>query len=308
MGVIVTYPWSDYRMGAQSAALIAEVSGVLSAVAAVSAVGIDRGSNHPDDGNFTCTDWDTSKISIPDFWRVYYTFESKQGGTIETPIRTTFNPGLRSEPIDRDIDGNPIINSAGDPFDPPVQTDFTTLAFRIIRTESAPFNAAKALSFMGCVNDGSCTIAGMTFTDGQLLCKVIGPIAEVTSKSTRIDIGYDFEAHQEGWDARVLDQGFRSFSSNTGGTAGGRGGGPSEIYNPPDPTKPNSINPVQISTPVRLNGKGKPILAAFQDRYGDPLIEGTAEPAGAKLEKTADAVFLIWKIRPRANFNNLGLK
>ncbi len=308
MGVIVTYPWSDYQKGALSAALIAEVSGVLSSIEAAAACGIDRGSNHPDDGDFTCVDWNTSKITIPDFWRVYFTFESKQGGQLETPLRVQFNPGLRSEPIDRDTDGNPIINSAGDPNDPPIQTDFTTLAFRVIRTESAPFDAARALSFMRCVNSTACTIAGMKFDEGQLLCKVIAPIAEVTSKSRRIDIGYDFEGHGEGWDARVLDQGYRGISSNTGGTRGGRGGGPTEIYNPPNPDDTNTIKPVQISVPVRLNGKGKPILDVFTDRYGDKLIEADQNPKGAVLEKTADAVFLHWKTRPRADLNQLGLK
>lgn len=305
MAIIVTEPYSDYRKGSNGAVIVREVSGVSTANAAQAASGLGKNSVHPEDQNFICDNWDAQKLS-PDFFRLTFSFSPKDFGDpnnpLAAPMRIHWDIGLTSEPVDRDVDGNPILNSGFDPFDPPTLADFPELYLNVTRYEPAPFNVARALSFIRTVNQGSITIGGAMFTDGQCYLRRYAPTTEYTLDARAIEVGYEFCMREQGWDTRLLDQGLRGWNTRNNATT--------EMFHPAEPNAPTPTTaPTQISSAVRLNGKGKPLDTSLVTAGGDTLDQRPSSPKGATIEKSPDgsAVFLIYKRYKRSKFQLLGL-
>lgn len=283
-----------------------EVSGVSTATEAQAACRLEQGNDHPEDSTFICEGWDAVKISV-DFFRVTFQFVARDTGQNSRPTRIQWEVGLASELFDRDVDGNPVTNSARDPFEDGIQIEVPDIFFSVIRFERPPFNVARALSFIGTVNDGPCKVYGNQIDDGQCFCRHIGPMAEYTLSANWIEVAYRFQLRKQGFDARILDQGLRSWFRDTRIKLRRL----TEIFHPTGTVTDGnpSPRPVQISSAVRLNGKGKPIEDSLVNRSDQPLVELDGPPAGATIDTTPGgiAVFLKYKKYPRSKFQNLGL-
>ena len=66
------------------------------------------------------------------------------------PIEVSWDMRDLEAALDRDIDGNPILNTAFDPYDPPLMTDDTRLTMTIVRNEAA-FNLGWVLTYKGAI-------------------------------------------------------------------------------------------------------------------------------------------------------------
>jgi hypothetical protein len=217
MPPLVTEPYIDYRQGARAAVIVKEVSGVSSGIAAKNLCGLDRGSVFRDDSRLTCDNWDAQPISI-DFFRVTFSFSPNGAGLDNTQLvqlpEITWDIGLGTEPSDEDPEGNPVINSAGDPFSPSPIFDQPVIFLNVRRYEPAPFNVARMLKFVGKVNKGQMTVQGFTIDDGQMLCRKIAPAIAYTRADAILPIDYNFELR--GWASPSR------YSSNPSSAAGTR--------------------------------------------------------------------------------------
>ena len=75
------------------------------------------------------------------------------GGPMQNPLLQPIDVkwSNRSQEIvaDIDINGNPVVNTAGDPFDPPLMEDDPRPVLTIVRNE-AIFNQARAVAVPQC--------------------------------------------------------------------------------------------------------------------------------------------------------------
>ena len=121
------------------------------------------------------------------------------------------------------VDGTPVLNSAGDPFESvpnvPVPAPIFTKVRKFKQRQSG------AMSFNCKVNSGAITIGGMSCAVGTLLCTVfekrlIGdPVwkyqytVQLKFKSNPVKIAGDGTATDIGWDVAITDAGMRAKTS-----------------------------------------------------------------------------------------------
>lgn len=139
-----------------------------------------------------------------------------------------------------DKDGNKIVNSAGDPFDPPNMMDDSRRVISLIRNVAA--YPSWVLSYQDAVNSDSFTVRGITYAAG------VGKVQSVSISDGQIRNGYPFytvevliHLQKNGWILEPLDVGFREL--NYEGTE------LINILNPGDNERP--------SAPVPLDGSGR---------------------------------------------------
>jgi hypothetical protein len=222
-----------------------------------------------------------------------------QDDPLAVPPRIKWEFGSVSEPIDRDIDGNPIVNSAGDPFQQQPTRDFTTTFLHYTRNEPF-FNVQTALLYRNKVNSAAMVIAGAgSITAGQMKCCDISPSTDYTADAAFVPVTYKFELRADGFKTRILDQGMRAWYTN------------------PTTSQPAlehiaTIKKQPVSQPIRLDGTGEPIETDMQ-RVGDGVnVYATiprTTPAGAELEIASggEAVFLKYAVYGSIDFAGLNL-
>ncbi len=143
----------------------------------------------------------------------------KDQNPLEMPIEVSWS--LRDHELVLDIDANgvPVLNTAGDPYDPPLVIDDPRLCMTVVRNEPT-FNLSYVLQYRNAVN--SDPFAGFN----PLYCKVLN----IASRSQwHQDAGwyyqttYDFEFLSpkvgdggNGYRPQVLSQGMRAISAVSG--------------------------------------------------------------------------------------------
>ncbi|MFO0960850.1 MAG: hypothetical protein U0800_26000 [Isosphaeraceae bacterium] len=140
--------------------------------------------------------------------------------------------------VDEDVEsGEAIVNSAGDPFDPPVTADDSRMILTFTRNEQ-DYDANLADEVRDTLNAGG----WRRFGEGTVKAKA--------PKATRLfhpligwywRVTYTFHVNRDGWDRKILDAGMRQKAS---------GGGQSVIL---------SKDKMPVSTPVPLDGSGHPL-------------------------------------------------
>jgi len=181
----------------------------------------------------------------------------------------------RSEPVDVTDGGKPIVNSAGESFDPPVCEEKYDLVLTITRNQ-ATFDEKAYEEYRGATNKepfmgfevGECmmaNISGEEVVQGDFIYwRVTFEIhirREATAEGTIIG----------GWKRRVLDQGFRTFFEN--------------------------------------DDDGKPIYTNILDSNGQPITApALLDGDGQKLANGAAAKFLEFRTRPSETYSDLGLE
>jgi hypothetical protein len=165
-----------------------------------------------------CKSVEVSAGSEPFDWRVSCKYSSKLGD----PEQAEENPLLRPADIDwgngkfttvatRDRDGNAILNSAEEPFDPPVEREDIRLTLKISRNE-AFYDANVQLDYFNTTNED--TWFGLF--PGQAKCAGISASRKYEKGEFHWRVVYEFEllpaedATTAGvaWAKRLLDQGW----------------------------------------------------------------------------------------------------
>lgn len=147
-------------------------------------------------------------------WSVQAQFGKYQPTANESPL--AMPPRIRvagtrvSKLADVDRDGEPILNSVGDPYDPPLEKDSTSLTLYVMRNEevgsisvammnvlrrSDKVNAAAFLGF----DKGTLKTSTLTLPDREY-----DPVA----RKYYYPMEYGFEFKPEGWTTKVLNAGY----------------------------------------------------------------------------------------------------
>ena len=137
--------------------------------------------------------------------------ENADGNPLNKPIEVRWGSERYERVVDEDINGDPIVNSAGDPFDPPLVIDDSRPVLQITRNE-ATFDAGLADAYKDTINSEP-----WRGNDAKTW-----KVAEITGKREfHAEFGYyyvvDYEFHfrPETWTKRVLNQGMRAKSGST---------------------------------------------------------------------------------------------
>lgn len=169
---------------------------------------------------------------------------------LDDPATIEWHTESYSRPYYKDRNGEWILNSAGDPFDPPIEADDSR--WTIVVTKNMFAVPTWYLFYQDALNSTAIEIDGVQFAAWQLKCSGI----DIGSQQERNDIRYRVvtltlqpapmtgnplvgwgDPTTDGWTISLLDEGFRQIDSTTG-----------ELVAIED-----------ITAPVPLNGAGRAI-------------------------------------------------
>jgi hypothetical protein len=159
-------------------------------------------------------------------WKVSVTYSSNPGQSVinnsngngsdplSEPARISWSGENFQQVAVVDIDDNPILNSAGDPYDPPLMKDFSRPVATIRKNiASAP---AWILTSHDAINSDEFVIDGLTCEVGKAKLKR----ADISEWQYRNGIAYReltlvIHFAKDGWTRKVLDAGFRRKYNDT---------------------------------------------------------------------------------------------
>lgn len=147
---------------------------------------------------------------------------------------------VTNEPIDRDIEGKAVANSAGETFDPPITKEFNDLVLRYVRNERN-FNHRRSSEYKGAISsDGF-----LGFAEGLVMCTVFDGQKIYDEKwGDYYQVTYEFQIRYDGWKRKIFDRGFGEyFGKKEDGS--------------PDWREIEDDKGHKISEPAFLNGNGK---------------------------------------------------
>lgn len=187
-----------------------------------------------------CKSVSAQPTDSPFLWEVTVEYDSvvrEEGQQAENPLARpadidwSFVPYVKA--AQRDVFGLPILNSAGQPFDPPPEMDDRRIQLTIQRNEET-FDPLQAFEFQDATN------SDVFFGGGIAAWKVMsikanGPHSENGVSFWRVT--YEFEFRREGWFLRTLDQGFAELIDGS--------------------LTPITVKGVVPSEPVLLDGAGR---------------------------------------------------
>lgn len=128
---------------------------------------------------------------------------------LDEPPVIKWSSGTTTEIIEKDINGVAILNSAGEPFDPPVEIQVPQPKLTISRNE-ASFSGTDALDYVYTVNTAS--FAGGAA--GTVLCVGINADDSYSNGVQYWKVTYEFLYRRQGWQKSLLNQ---SMMYKTGG-------------------------------------------------------------------------------------------
>ncbi len=219
--------------------------------------------------------------------------------------------GNLTEPVDRDIKGNPIYNSAFDvPSNKPTRK-IGILAAYIVRWET-DFDTDRWLAFNNTVNADTFRIRNRVVEPGQAFFESMEQLEEATFDADVIKIGYRIELRKgrtkdsqtglwDGFACKFIDKGRRAFFPTS---ASDQTPKLANIYTSDDGTL------ARVGEDVNLNGNGIPIRSDFVSKSGTAANLGSPKPPqGAKTINSPDssAVYLSYDNYNTSQFGALGI-
>lgn len=148
-------------------------------------------------------------------WDVTVEFGSPEGVLPENPLleepEEEWGANAYERPVDQDSSGNPICNTAGDPFDPPPMRDDSRLVLTITRNE-ATADPALSREYGDTVNNA--TFYGAAAGKVKLKSRTARKVPfEGLPAGHYFKVTYVFEFNEDGWQKRLLNVGFRQLVS-----------------------------------------------------------------------------------------------
>ncbi len=207
------------------------------------------GETHPSDSFAWCVSVEPRCVEGYRGWHVTTTYSSEVELSSEDPtddaaVITWSGEQFQIPAVfDRNLDL--IVNSAGDPFDPPAMADDSHYVVNVSKNMAAV--PSTILNYQDAVNAASFTVDGITIAAG--LAKMqrvsVGPKQRRGSNTFRT-VEFEIHLRRDGWKLTALDAGFRER------TTGGPPDGIKNIKNPDDNEN--------VTAPVPLDGNGSALL------------------------------------------------
>jgi hypothetical protein len=302
-----TKNWSDSKLSKGAKVWTAEeswdVSGATSKSEAIDTA-VGDGSSHEDSSLLLVQNRDAESIGF-NFWRVRATYSTDQGtagggdNPLEQPPTMFWEISRELVPIDRDTDGNAILNSAGQPPATPPTTPRSSPAL-IYRRNEPYFSVQRALKYSNKIGSKPINIRGIGSVDrGQSYCDYIKPISEYTqdAKFVRVEYRIEFRDGIDPFQLRIPDLGRWGFRDDGDDIV------PGEIV--------DSRDSQPVSFDVRLNGIGQPIEDFFKIGKAKAAAVGNPNvPEGLIIDEdlsTGQLTILQWDTIEEADLNELKL-
>lgn len=198
------------------------------------------GALHPDDSDAFCERVSVDPTSPWRGWMVTAQYSDKRQ-LAEDPMGDSVQIDWGSEqfqrPAEFDRDGNAVVNSAGDPYDPPLMMDDSR---RVVNVETnLAVVPAWILDYQDAVNSDLFYIDGITVAAGlaKMQSITVGPVKRRNGIIYRT-VKFAIQLQRDGWAITHQDVGFRQIAS----------GGRENIKNVGDNELPGA--------PVPLDGSG----------------------------------------------------
>lgn len=204
------------------------------------------GSVHPEDAGAFCT---TLTVENSDPW-MGWTVTAEYSSEFTLAENPTNDPAIitwGSEQFQRvvivDKDGDAVVNSAGDPFDPPIMADDSRRYVTV--TKNLSNVPTWILNYQDAVNSDTFTVDGVSVGIGIAKMQSV-TVSTVQSRNATNFRQVTFTMHFQpnGWHAKPLDAGFRQVVY---------GGGIENIRNEGDDELP--------AAPVPLDGAGQALAS-----------------------------------------------
>lgn len=242
--------------------------------------------------------------------------EQENEDPLTNPVRYRIRNGINGEPTDADVDGNPLLNSAGEPFSGTVQTEIAAIYIDIIRNEPS-YNLPQAIAYTNRVNADVFTLAGYPINPGEAYCLGIQPEGDFKLDDTYVPVVYSFEirdrltlqngGRETAFIHRIMDKGRRGWANTPGG-----GGDSVRLV---EIAVDNGLgqDPSPVSSDVQLDGNGQPLDKTSYIGIDAQFEEWIAPDAEKAPNATRDLVaatsttFLLYNKHFTANMGNLGL-
>jgi hypothetical protein len=200
---------------------------------------------------------------------------------------------------DADIFGNPLLNSALDPFDGGWNRAVSTGFYTVFLIQPY-FDAQEAARYRNRVMDDELVTPFGTFAPLESKCLSIRPTSEVLPKQNRIKVAFRFEIRAKSewpempstmspWDISFIDQGTHGWADDN------------KVY---DIIGPN--NPFTLKSAL-LNGKGIPFDSSSAKLYGNKTPKEIDTPAGALIQDRPKCKMLYYYGCLRAKAADLNL-
>jgi len=175
------------------------------------------GDAHPNDADCYCIQRSATNRNDSYVWDIdcHYSdeFEIKTNPLLD-PAKIQWNTEQFQTPVWRDRDGNAIINSAGDPFDPPAEKDDSR--WTAVITKNVAAIPAWFFAFQDAVNSSSFTLDGKTIAAGE-------------AKMSGINVSETQERNGVSYRVLTMTMHFRGEGDDAGSSGYGTGGGSDEF-------------------------------------------------------------------------------
>jgi hypothetical protein len=145
-----------------------------------------------------------SPTNSPKIWDVKVNYTDPDD-PLAKPNEIAWSFATSREPIDLDFNGDPILNSAKETYDPATMLDIDDIILRVKRN-TAYFNPVTALDYKRAVN----SVSFYGFDPGIARCKNWEGTLQRGGPSQWYSENLIFQFRKDGWKRRKLDQGFRS--------------------------------------------------------------------------------------------------
>jgi hypothetical protein len=207
------------------------------------------GDSHPSDTAARCEILRVEHTDPYRGWTVTAEYSSElqnsagTGGLNNNPTLDVAQISWGSEQFQRplivDKNGDAVVNSAGDPFDPPAMIDDSRRVVTVQKNLTAV--PTWILDYQDAVNNDAFSVDGVSIAIGQAKMQLVtvGPVQERNGTLFR-QVNFQIQFQRDGWAVDILDAGFRE-------------------KDPADSTKRIAItldDGTDPSTPVLLNGSG----------------------------------------------------
>lgn len=212
------------------------------------APGITLYAAHPSDSSVYCTSIDTQELD-QFVWQVTFSYESLTACEVN-PLTCSAEYEWRTvkneEVFEKDADGDEVLNSANDPFEP-APTRFKSNVVLTVKVNAATFSGSTALGY--CNKTNSDTFQGAD--PGTLLLSIESAVTqEHDATGSYWAITYQMEYDPDGWDLEILDAGMRQLDDQ---------GEKTNIL----------IKGREVTTPQLLDGAGEVLAKGANPEYLD---------------------------------------
>lgn len=279
---------------------VADVFAALTAVDAVTALAVPQINDvHPFTSRLIVREPASTRPGFKFFRIVVRYVEPEQGefvgdkdDPLDQPARLRWRFGIEQVEVDRDRDGNAILNSTRDANQKNPQRPEPTAFLSVIRFQPF-FSPALSILYGGKLNTDALNVEGKLIAPaGTARVHSIQPIGDFTLAAPFVEVEHAFEFREDGFAFRIMDLGLRAVGKKNSTDT---------------PLAMFDKEGKQITSDVRLDGHGAPLNAEYKIGIEGLVKSDIDPPPGSTIDATADAVFLIWKLSKELPFSVLGL-